>query len=125
MICRIVILGTRKSTTFKKAIGIVDISKICSSALSHEQHLVKQLHNLAAGLVDGADHSPALAGQGPQYFHHTGGHEAVQARGGLITEHQGWVGQNLRGQGQPLHLASRNALHTLVRLPNDSVSTFG
>ena len=98
--------------------------KVSSSALSHEQHLVKQLHNLAAGLVDGADDSPALAGQAPQHLHHTGGHEAVQARGGLITEHQGWVGQNLRGQGQPLHLASRNALHTLVRLPNDSVSTF-
>ena len=118
-------MGTGKSTTFQKAVGIVDISKISSSALSHEQHLVKQLHNLAAGLVDGADHSPALAGQAPQHLHHTGCHEAVQARGGLITEHQGWVGQNLRGQGQPLHLASRNALHTLVRLPNDSVSTFG
>ena len=124
MICRIVILGTRKSTTFKKAIGIVDISKICSSALSHEQHLVKQLHNLAAGLVDGADHSPALAGQGPQYFHHTGGHEAVQARGGLITEQDGRVGQNLRSKRQSFHLSTRDALDTLVRFTNYCVCTF-
>ena len=117
-------MGTRKSTTFKKVIGIVDISKICSSALSHEQHLVKQLHNLAAGLVDGADHSPALAGQGPQYFHHTGGHEAVQARGGLITEQDGRVGQNLRSKRQSFHLSTRDALDTLVRFTNYCVCTF-
>ena len=98
--------------------------KVSSSAFSHEQHLVKQLHDLAAGLVDGADHSPALAGQAPQHLHHTGGHEAVQARGGLITKQDGRVGQNLGSKRQSFHLSARDALDTLVGFTNYCVSTF-
>ena len=117
MVSRVEVDGTRETTRVKKTICIVDITQVGCSTLCHQQYLdmigvirnkksmmikvtgynylVKQLHYLAARLVDGTDDSPALTGQSPQDLHHTCGHEAVQTRGWLITEHDGRVGQNL------------------------------
>lgn len=50
-------------------------------------------------------------------------HEGIQARRRLVAEHQWRIGQYLRSEGQPLHLASRKTLHS-ARYPNHSVSAF-
>ena len=123
MVCRVVVTGTGEAAGLQELVGGVDLAQEGRPALRHEEDLVEHLHQVAAGLVDGADDSPALAGQSPQRLHHSGRHEAVQAGGGLVTEHDAGVGQHLTCQRQSLPLSPGYSLLALVLLPYHRVRT--
>ena len=74
--------------------------------------------------MDCADDCSPLTGQSPHHLDHAGSHHRVQPAGGLVAEQQGWVGQHLRGKGQPLHLTPRDPLE-FARNPNLRVAALG
>ena len=125
VVCRVVVTGTGEAAGLQELVGGVHLAQEGRPALRHEEDLVEHLHQVAAGLVDGADDSPALAGQSPQCLHHSGRHEAVQAGGGLVTEHDAGVGQHLTCQRQSLPLSPGYSLLALVLLPYHRVRAFG
>ena len=120
----VVVAGTGIAAALQELVGGGDVAEEGRPALGHEEDLVEHLDDLTAWLVNGADDGPALAGQSAQGLHHRGRHVAVQARGGLVTEHDAGVGQDLTGQRQPLPLTSRYPLLTLVLLSNHRVRAF-
>ena len=94
----VVVGGTGIAAALQELVGGGDVAEEGRPALGHEENLVEHLYDLTAGLVDGADDGSALACQSAQGLHHRGRHVAVQPRGGLVTEHDAGVGEDLTGQ---------------------------
>lgn len=76
-------------------------------ALAHDVHVVEHVEQLGGRRVHAADDGAATARQHLEQLDALGGGQVVQARGGLVQEDDGWVVDQLLGDGQPLPLAAR------------------
>ena len=72
---------------------------------------IKHSKDLWGRLVYGAKDGVVLLGHGLQCLHNGLGHKCVQARGGLITKQQWWIGQHLRNTTKTPWIHSADSNH--------------
>mmetsp|Transcript_18747 Transcript_18747/g.44503 ORF Transcript_18747/g.44503 Transcript_18747/m.44503 type:complete len:451 (-) Transcript_18747:1793-3145(-) len=88
-------------------------AEVHGAALHDDQHLVEQVEDFFAGLVDCCQHR-LLGGVFParevvQELCHVVRHSRVQSTGGLVGEEQRGLGEELRGEGEAPALAPGDA----------------
>lgn len=84
--------GLRKATQhFALLSGIKDLS------VGQNQDIVEQLEQSRPGLMDHADHNPAIMGQPLEMADHLVTGHAVQAACGFVEEHDGRIRHQLNG----------------------------
>merc|ERR1719500_91728 len=121
MVCGVVVGWTGKTTPekissifvlspFKEAVCPGNIPNVGCPTLCHEEDFVKEVKYLGARLVDCADNGSPLAGERPHHLDHACSHHRVQPACRLVAKEESWIGQHLRGKGQPLHLTPGNPL---------------
>ena len=74
--------------------------------LSHQVQLVEHLEDPGRRLVDGTDDGPPLPGQLLEEHEALLARGRVQARGGLVEEHDGRVVDELEGDGEAFPLSA-------------------
>lgn len=104
---RVVVRGDGEANVVEEVDHLVDVAEVRRLAVAQQQQLVEHVEDLRGGLMNRDDQRLALLlGVPLEAGHEHVGRVGVQARGGLVEQHEGWVGEQLARDVGPLLLAA-------------------
>ena len=106
---RIKLLRAIEAGPFEVPDGSIRAPKVHDLPFAQKAHEAKHAVNGGAGLVDCRNHRAPVLCEIPQRLDHVLGLERVEARRGLVEEHEAWVAHHLDPDVHALLLSPRDA----------------